>query len=71
VSDGGGGALHWLINEVGNQVGDPEHWPAFVPCRAGTIDLWRARREYADEPIRFCAPSPMQRALRESRGKND
>jgi diacylglycerol kinase family enzyme len=39
VSDGGDGALHWLINEVRNQVADPEHWPAFVPCRAGTIDF--------------------------------
>jgi len=39
VSDGGDGALHWLINEVRSQVTDPDHWPAFVPSRAGTIDF--------------------------------
>ena len=39
LSDGGDGALHWLINEVRNQVADPECWPAFVPSRAGTIDF--------------------------------
>jgi diacylglycerol kinase family enzyme len=39
VSDGGDGTLHWLVNEVRNQVDDPERWPAFVPSRAGTIDF--------------------------------
>jgi diacylglycerol kinase family enzyme len=38
-SDGGDGTLHWLINEVRNQVADPQRWPAFVPSRAGTIDF--------------------------------
>lgn len=39
ISDGGDGTLHWVINEVRDQVTDPEHWPAFVPSRAGTIDF--------------------------------
>lgn len=39
VSDGGDGTLHQLINEVRRQVADPEHWPAFVPSRAGTINF--------------------------------
>jgi diacylglycerol kinase family enzyme len=39
VSDGGDGTLHWLINEVRGRVADPEHWPVFVPSRAGTIDF--------------------------------
>ena len=39
VSDGGDGTLHWLINEVRDQVADPQRWPAFVPARAGTIDF--------------------------------
>jgi diacylglycerol kinase family enzyme len=39
VSDGGDGTLHWLINEVRDQVADPDRWPAFVPSRAGTIDF--------------------------------
>jgi hypothetical protein len=39
VSDGGDGALHWLINEVRSQAADPERWPTFVPSRAGTIDF--------------------------------
>jgi len=39
VSDGGDGALHWLLNEVASQIADPERWPAFVPARAGTVDF--------------------------------
>lgn len=42
VSDGGDGALHWLINEVravsGGDASAPE-WPAFVPTNGGTIDF--------------------------------
>jgi hypothetical protein len=41
VSDGGDGALHWLINEVRRQAADSESWPAFVPSNAGTIDSER------------------------------
>jgi diacylglycerol kinase family enzyme len=39
VSDGGDGALHWLINEMHSCVGDPECWPTFVPTNGGTIDF--------------------------------
>ncbi len=42
VSDGGDGALHWLINEVravsGGDASAPE-WPAFIPTNGGTIDF--------------------------------
>jgi diacylglycerol kinase family enzyme len=38
VSDGGDGALHWLINET-LRVGDPQGWPVFVPTNGGTIDF--------------------------------
>ena len=62
VSDGGDGALHCLINEVHNQVADPEHWPAFVPSRAGTIDFVarKARvRGRADSILRALADAAM------------
>jgi hypothetical protein len=39
VSDGGDGALHWLIHEVRARVEDPARWPAFVPTNGGTIDF--------------------------------
>ncbi len=41
VSDGGDGALHWLVNEVRAVRGDDdaERWPAFVPTNGGTIDF--------------------------------
>ncbi len=39
VSDGGDGPLHWLINEVRNQVPDPDRWPVIAPARSGTIDF--------------------------------
>jgi len=41
VSDGGDGALHWLINEVRDRLGedDVERWPTFVPTNGGTIDF--------------------------------
>jgi diacylglycerol kinase family enzyme len=39
VSDGGDGALHWLINEMRAQVRDPRCWPVFVPTNGGTIDF--------------------------------
>ncbi|HJL14834.1 MAG TPA: diacylglycerol kinase family protein [Sandaracinaceae bacterium LLY-WYZ-13_1] len=39
VSDGGDGALHWLINEVRARVEDPADWPTFVPTNGGTIDF--------------------------------
>lgn len=39
VSDGGDGALHWLINEVRARVDDPDDWPTFVPTNGGTIDF--------------------------------
>lgn len=40
VSDGGDGALHWLINEVRDRLGDdPARWPTFVPTNGGTIDF--------------------------------
>ncbi len=42
VSDGGDGALHWMINEVravsGGDASAPS-WPAFVPTNGGTIDF--------------------------------
>jgi diacylglycerol kinase family enzyme len=38
VSDGGDGALHWLINEVQHCVGDPQRWPAFVPSNGGSVN---------------------------------
>jgi diacylglycerol kinase family enzyme len=39
VSDGGDGALHWLINEVVAQESDPRWWPTFVPTNGGSIDF--------------------------------
>ena len=40
VSDGGDGALHWLINEVRDRLGDDAaRWPTFVPTNGGTIDF--------------------------------
>jgi diacylglycerol kinase family enzyme len=39
VSDGGDGALHWLINEMQSRVTDPQRWPTFVPANGGTIDF--------------------------------
>lgn len=39
VSDGGDGALHWLINEMQIRVGDPQCWPVFVPTNGGAIDF--------------------------------
>lgn len=42
VSDGGDGALHWLINEVRHVSGGDAHapsWPAFIPTNGGTIDF--------------------------------
>jgi diacylglycerol kinase family enzyme len=39
VSDGGDGALHWLINEMRSQVSDSQRWPIFVPTNGGTIDF--------------------------------
>lgn len=42
VSDGGDGALHWLLNEVRAVLGGDENaarWPAFVPTNGGTIDF--------------------------------
>lgn len=41
VSDGGDGALHWLINEVRDRLGDDDaaRWPTFVPTNGGTIDF--------------------------------
>jgi diacylglycerol kinase family enzyme len=38
VSDGGDGALHWLINEIRQCVPDPELWPTFVPTNGGSIN---------------------------------
>jgi hypothetical protein len=42
VSDGGDGALHWLLNEVRAVAGgdaSAADWPAFVPTNGGTIDF--------------------------------
>lgn len=41
VSDGGDGALHWLINEVREVAGEASAstWPAFIPTNGGTIDF--------------------------------
>ena len=39
VSDGGDGALHWLINTVRALRPDPADWPTFVPTNGGTIDF--------------------------------
>lgn len=41
VSDGGDGALHWLLNEVRARLGDEDaaSWPTFVPTNGGTIDF--------------------------------
>jgi diacylglycerol kinase family enzyme len=39
VSDGGDGALHWLINEMLVQESDPRQWPTFVPTNGGSIDF--------------------------------
>lgn len=42
VSDGGDGALHWLMNEVRTISGgdaSASGWPAFVPTNGGTIDF--------------------------------
>lgn len=39
VADGGDGALHWLINEVRDRLGDDQPWPTFIPTNGGTIDF--------------------------------
>lgn len=39
VSDGGDGALHWLVNEMLVRVDDPQRWPVFVPTNGGAIDF--------------------------------
>lgn len=42
VSDGGDGALHWLLNEVRAVSGgdaSASSWPAFIPTNGGTIDF--------------------------------
>ncbi|MFZ1160644.1 diacylglycerol/lipid kinase family protein [Mycobacterium sp.] len=39
VSDGGDGALHWLINELLAQQSDPRQWPSLVPTNGGSIDF--------------------------------
>ncbi|MFK7987953.1 MAG: retinol dehydrogenase [Sandaracinaceae bacterium] len=39
VSDGGDGALNWLLDAVRARVPDPRDWPAFVPTNGGTIDF--------------------------------
>lgn len=42
VSDGGDGALHWLVNEVRLASGgdaSASSWPTFVPTNGGTIDF--------------------------------
>ena len=39
VSDGGDGALHWLINEILARESDPRRWPVFVPTNGGSIDF--------------------------------
>jgi diacylglycerol kinase family enzyme len=39
VSDGGDGALHWLINQFLVQQPDPRRWPTFVPTNGGSIDF--------------------------------
>jgi hypothetical protein len=42
VSDGGDGALHWLLNEVRAVAGGDAtaaSWPSFVPTNGGTIDF--------------------------------
>lgn len=42
VSDGGDGALHWLLNEVRAVSGgdaSAASWPRFVPTNGGTIDF--------------------------------
>lgn len=38
VGDGGDGALHWLINEMGECVTDPQCWPTFVPTNGGSVN---------------------------------
>jgi hypothetical protein len=38
VSDGGDGALHWLINETERCVPDPGRWPTFVPTNGGSVN---------------------------------
>lgn len=39
VSDGGDGALHWLVNEVWLRESSSARWPTFVPTNGGTIDF--------------------------------
>jgi len=45
VSDGGDGALHWLLTEGHRAIrrrveaGEPVEWPALVPTNGGTIDF--------------------------------
>ena len=58
VSDGGDGALHWLLNEIRAQVSDPQCWPVFVPTNGGAIDFvaHKARvRGQADAILRALA----------------
>lgn len=39
VSDGGDGALNWMLHEVRRLRPDPDAWPTFVPTNGGTIDF--------------------------------
>ena len=39
VSDGGDGALHWLVNGMRSRVADPDDWPTYVPTNSGAIDF--------------------------------
>jgi diacylglycerol kinase family enzyme len=39
VSDGGDGALNWVIHEVRRLEPDPAKWPVFIPTDGGTIDF--------------------------------
>jgi diacylglycerol kinase family enzyme len=39
VSDGGDGALHWLINAMQLYVNDPRRWPTLVPTNGGTMNF--------------------------------
>ena len=50
VSDGGDGALHWLINEMWLRVADPQLWPTFVPTNGGTIDFVARKAKVRGRP---------------------
>ena len=70
VSDGGDGALHWLINEMLVQESDRGGGRHSYPPTADPSTSSPARRECAGGPTRFCKPSARPRRRTDDRRKS-